>query len=55
MAASPRAGRELAPGEALTLMFADRTPVAAHVDGGALAPSRTSRRSSATASQGDLF
>ena len=51
-----RIGRELAAGEALTLTFADRTPVGAHVDGGGVAaPPRLARRSPAAVPQGELF
>ena len=51
-----RSGLELSPGEALSLVFADRTPVAAHVDDLASAgASRASRRVAAPVAQGDLF
>ena len=49
-----RAGGELRPGEALTLVFADQVPVAAHVDGQPSAPARPARRAGVSL-QGDLF
>ncbi len=50
-----RSGAELAPGEALSLVFADKTPVPAHVDGIALQPVRAARRPVPAVAQGDLF
>ncbi|WP_174301675.1 exodeoxyribonuclease VII large subunit [Caulobacter sp. S45] len=50
-----RSGAELSPGEALSLVFADRTPVAAHVDGAAAWPARPARRPAPALAQGDLF
>ncbi len=50
-----RSGAELAPGEALSLVFADKAPVAAHVDGAPALPGRVSRRPGSALAQGDLF
>ena len=50
-----RSGGELSPGEALSLVFADRTPVAAHVDGAASTSARPTRRTTPALAQGDLF
>ncbi len=55
-----RSGAELGPGEALSLVFADKTPVHAHVDGahvdGAAPPAgRPARRPAPAVAQGDLF
>ena len=48
-------GAELKPGEALSLVFADKTPVPAHVDGPSLSTSRPVRRPATALAQGDLF
>ncbi len=50
-----RSGAELSPGEALSLVFADKTPVPAHVDGVAPPTVRPQRRAAAASVQGDLF
>ena len=50
-----RSGAELKLGEALSLVFADKTPVAAHVDGAPAPASRVPRRSAPMLAQGDLF
>jgi exodeoxyribonuclease VII large subunit len=49
-----RSSRDLSPGDALLLVFADRTPVAARVEGAAQ-PSRTPRRRLEPTPQGELF
>ncbi len=50
-----RSGAELTPGEALSLVFADKTPVPAHVDGGTAPQVRASRRPAPALVQGNLF